>query len=103
VNRREHHRDHTLRGAGGEQSTRVQLDGGGPCAFAHSDQHTPVTDHEDVTALEIDWAAEPIAPDGMWNIGEQRVVTVDRLEVDRLAPAHGLGHRRLGRSRCLMG
>jgi hypothetical protein len=52
-----------------------------------------VADHEDVTALETDRAAEAVAPQGVGHVGKQRVVAVDRFEVDRLPAAGWLGHR----------
>ena len=55
-------------------------------------EHAAVADDEHVAALELRRAAELVGPDGVRHVGEQRMVAVDRLVVDALAPPGGLGH-----------
>jgi hypothetical protein len=85
--------DHARGRAGLEQPPGEPLDARRPGALAHADEHASVADHEHVAALELRGPAEVVRPDGVRLGGEQRVVAVDRVVVDALAPARPHGHR----------
>jgi hypothetical protein len=85
--------DDALRRARVEETLGQQLHAGRAGALAHADQDAAVSDHQDVAALELGRTAEAIAPGLVGLCGEQRVVPVDRVEVNGLAPPGGLRHR----------
>ena len=84
---REWHGDHLPHRAGVEQPLGERLHGSGPGTPAHPDQDGAVADHQDVAAFQRRGQRQTIAPDLMLDRREQRVVTVDGLQVQRLMAA----------------